>query len=351
MIKNDASLPAQTPRDIRLGLTKADDSSFPLRWGIFGTSTISQYWVEALKACKGATLAAVASRSLEKARDFAQTHGIEKFYNDYAEMVKSPDIDIVYVGTPDSLHKEHCLLALNAGKHVLCEKDLAQSVTDAEEMYAAAKKNKVMLQDGVWTRFFPAVEHDRMLLDIGAIGDVVMVQSDLNPLYTTQAVTLGFGIKRKPLALSTMAHTSTVGTTTGGALFNFGDGAFAILTFIHFASEFREVTEIIGTKGRITLEDPGHCPTVLTLRFPDKVPHRYSGSNAPAPIQRFEYPIPDSVSMTNAYPNQQGFLYQAEAVHRCVAAGLNQCPQFDMDESLHTLSLLGQIYAARDANK
>jgi dihydrodiol dehydrogenase / D-xylose 1-dehydrogenase (NADP) len=233
----------------------------------------------------------------------------------------------------------------------LCEKDLAQSVTDAEEMYAAAKKNKVMLQDGVWTRFFPAVEHARMLLDIGAIGDVVMVQSDLNPLYTTQAVTLGFGIKRKPLALSTMAHTSTVGTTTGGALFNFGDGAFAILTFIHFASEFREVTEIIGTKGRITLEDPGHCPTVLTLRLPDKVPHRYSGSNAPAPIQRFEYPIPDSVSMNNAYPNQQGFLYQAEAVHRCVAAGLNQCPQFDMDESLHTLSLLGQIYAARDTDK
>jgi dihydrodiol dehydrogenase / D-xylose 1-dehydrogenase (NADP) len=351
MIKNNVSLPAQTPRDIRLGLTKADDSSFPLRWGIFGTGTISQQWVEALKACEGATLAAVSSRSLDKAGDFAQLHGIEKFYNDYAEMVESPDIDIVYVGTPDSLHKEHCLLALNAGKHVLCEKDLAQSVTDAEEMYAAAKKNKVMLQDGVWTRFFPAVEHARMLLDIGAIGDVVMVQSDLNPLYTTQAVTLGFGIKRKPLALSTMSHASAMGTTIGGALFNFGDGAFAILTFINFASEFREVTEIIGTKGRITLEDPGHCPTVVTLCLPDKVPHRYSGSNAPAPIQRFEYPIPDSVSMTNAYPNQQGFLYQAEAVHRCVAAGLNQCPQFDMDESLHTLALLGQIYAARDADK
>ena len=82
MIKNNASLPPQTPRDIRLGLTKAENSSFPLRWGIFGTGTISQQWVEALKACKGATLSAVASRSLEKARDFAKLHGIEKFYND-----------------------------------------------------------------------------------------------------------------------------------------------------------------------------------------------------------------------------------------------------------------------------
>ena len=78
MIKNNLSLPAQTPRDIRLGLTKAEDSSFPLRWGIFGAGTISQQWVEALKACKGATLAAVASRSLEKARDFAQIHGLEQ---------------------------------------------------------------------------------------------------------------------------------------------------------------------------------------------------------------------------------------------------------------------------------
>ena len=194
--------PPEMPRDIRLGLTKAKDVAFPLRWGLIGAGNICRQWAEVLKACEGATLSAVASRSIEKARDFARQHGIAQFYNDYAELVNSADVDVVYVGTPDRLHKEHCLLALNAGKHVLCEKDIAQSVVDAEEMYAAAKTNNVMLQDGVWTRFFPAVEHARMLLESGAIGDVVTVQSDLNPLYTSQAVTLGFGADKPPLKVS-----------------------------------------------------------------------------------------------------------------------------------------------------
>ena len=80
------------------------------------------------------------------------------------------------------MHKEHCLLAMEAGKHVLCEKALAKNVADAREMYAAAERNGVMLQDGVWTRFFPAVEHARSLIESGEIGDVVMVQSDFESL-------------------------------------------------------------------------------------------------------------------------------------------------------------------------
>jgi dihydrodiol dehydrogenase / D-xylose 1-dehydrogenase (NADP) len=339
--------PPEMPRDIRLGLTKAKDVAFPLRWGLIGAGNICRQWAEVLKACEGATLSAVASRSIEKARDFARQHGIAQFYNDYAELVNSADVDVVYVGTPDRLHKEHCLLALNAGKHVLCEKDIAQSVVDAEEMYAAAKTNNVMLQDGVWTRFFPAVEHARMLLESGAIGDVVTVQSDLNPLYTSQAVTLGFGSDKPPLKVTAFGNLPTEGGGAGCALMDFGGNKYAILTFVEFGSEFREVTEIIGTHGRLTLEDPGHCPTILTVRTPSTVPYRYLHSNAPSPSQRFEYPIPDIVRMPDAYPNQQGFLYQAEAIHRCIAAGLDQCPQFTMQESLHTLSLLTQINAAK----
>ncbi len=220
--KSRLNPPPETPRDIRLGLTKAEDVAFPLRWGLIGAGNICRQWAEALKACEGATLSAVASRSKENARDFARQHGIDKFYNDYAELVNSADVDVVYVGTPDRLHKEHCLLALNAGKHVLCEKDIAQTVADAQEMYEAAKKNNVMLQDGVWTRFFPAVEHARMLLESGAIGDVVMVQSDLNPLYNSQAVTLGFGPAKTPLRVSAFGNLPYEGGGAGCALMDFG---------------------------------------------------------------------------------------------------------------------------------
>ena len=100
-------------------------------------------------------MAAVTARSGDRARAFAARHGVEKAYGSYAEMLASPDVDVVYVGTIDRLHKEHCLMAIEAGKHVLCEKAMAKNVADAREMYAAANKNDVMLQDGVWTRFFP----------------------------------------------------------------------------------------------------------------------------------------------------------------------------------------------------
>jgi dihydrodiol dehydrogenase / D-xylose 1-dehydrogenase (NADP) len=335
------ALPPATPRDIRLGMTRAEDVAYPLRWGILGAGNISRQWALALSACKGAALSAVVARSEDRAKAFASQHGVETAYGSYAEMLASPDVDIVYIGTISRLHKEHSLMAIEAGKHVLCEKPLAENVADAQEMYAAAEKKGVMLQDGLWTRFFPAVEHARTAIEAGAIGEVVMVQADFDPIYTTQAVTLAFGIEEWPTAVV------TAGQKAGGAILEFDDNRYAVLTFIEFHSEFPEVTEIVGSKGRITLEQPGHCPTTLTIRIPPRVPSRYMGANTPAPMERFEYPLPESVSIPNAYPNQHGFLYQAEAIHRCLAAGLRGCPQYGKAESLHTLELLTRIHAAR----
>jgi len=329
--------------DIRLGLTKAEDTAFPLRWGIIGAGNISRQWVPALAACEGATLAAVAARSEDRAKAFAAEVGIGVAYGSYAEMVASPDVDVVYVGTNDSLHKEHSLLAIAAGKHVLCEKALAENPADAREMYAAAEEKGVMLQDGMWTRFFPAVEHARSVIEAGTIGEISMVQSDFTSIYTSQAVVLAFGAEVKPTAVV------AAGKDGGGAILEFGDDRCAVLTFIKFLSEFAEVTEVIGSKGRITLEQPAHCPTALTVRVPEKAPSRYRSANAPSPAHRFEYPLPETVGIAGAYPNQHGFLYQAEAVHRCLAAGLRQCPQYGKEESLSTLELVARIAEARRA--
>ena len=344
MAKKTAPPPAQafTPRDVSLGLTRAEDVAFPLRWGIIGTGEISRQFVSAARECTGAIIAAVSSRSAGNAHAFAEDHGVEKAYDTYEEMVTAPDIDIVYVGTPGEVHKEHSLIALEAGKHVLCEKALTNTVADAEEMYAAAERHNLMLQDGVWSRFFPAVEHARHLIEEGAIGDVVMVQADFEVLYTTQAVTLAYG-DAKP----TNIQASGKNGGAGGAMLEFENNRFANLTFIAFPSEFPEVTEFVGTKGRITLEQPAHCPTGLTVRIPPVTPSRYMGGNTPSPLQRFEYPLPDSIRMPRPFPNQQGFIYMVEAIHRCLAAGLRECPQFSKAESLHLLEVIGAIYDLR----
>jgi dihydrodiol dehydrogenase / D-xylose 1-dehydrogenase (NADP) len=213
-------------------------------------------------------------------------------------------------------------------------------------MYASAERNNVMLQDGIWTRFFPAVEHARSLLEAGAIGEVVMVQSDFESLYTTQAAILAYGKDAKPIRIQ--AGGMKIGP--GGAILEYENNRFAILTFIRYPSEFPEVTEITGTKGRITLEQPGHCPTRLSVRIPVATPSRYRGGNTPSPLQQFEYPLPDSISLPGAHPNQQGFYYMTEAIHRCLAAGLRECPQFVQAESLLLLELLETIRSLRADN-
>lgn len=345
-MEDSNDLPPETPRDVRLGLTRTEDVAFPLRWGIIGAGEISRQWVLSSRECEGATMAAVAARSGDRASAFATQYGVEQAYGGYAEMLASPDVDIVYIGTIDRLHKEHCLMAIEAGKHVLCEKAMANNVADAREMYAAANRNKVMLQDGVWTRFFPAVEHARSLMEAGEIGDVMTVQSDFDSFYTTQAATLAFGADEKPVKIQVAGRHFG----PGGAMLEFEGNRFANLTFVAFPSEFPEVTEFIGTKGRITLEQPAHCPTRLTLRVPPSTPSRYMDGNEPSPEQRFEYPLPDSINVPDAYPNQQGFIYQTEAIHRCLAAGLRECPQMDQRESLNNLEVLASIRALKEGS-
>lgn len=332
------------PLDVRLGATDPKDVVHKLRWGILGAGNISSQWVMSLRACPGAEVTAIAARDLDRAQDFASRHGIAGAYDSYEEMASSDNVDIVYVGTITRLHKEHTLLCIAAGKHVLCEKPLAENASDAREMYAAAEQQGVMLQDGMWTRFFPAVEHARHALESGMIGEVMLVQADFfDPIYTIQAAPLAFGKTTQPSKITAS------GRRSGAAIVEYGDGKCAVFTFPPFNCELAEVTEIIGTQGRLTLGQPGHCPTELTVRIPPSngVPSRYRTQGAPAPVQRHVYPLPWGVSIPRPFPNQHGFLYQAEAIHRCLAAGLQVCPQYDKTDSLHAMDLLTEISRQR----
>jgi len=349
-----ASWPLDTPMDVRRGLTKASDVNFPLRWGIMGAGNISSDWARSLRDIPGAKLMAVAARSKEKAAEFAAEHKVQKVFSNYAEMVADPDVDIVYVGTITPLHKEHALLAIAAGKHVLCEKPLACSEADAAEMYAAAAAKGVMLQEGLWTRFFPAVEHARAVMEKGAIGDPVMVHADFpDQCYAVQAAPMAFGTGERP----TEVVASVGRTNIGGVLVQYGGRGCASLTFPPWDCEYPEVIEIIGTKGRITLDIWGHHPLRVTVRTtpPELLAmgpgaHTSTSQNNVFPIkEQAIYQIPSPSGMPAPgwnFSNQRGFIYQAQAVHRCLAAGLLQCPQFTREESLQVMYILDQVQAA-----
>ena len=117
---------------------------------------------------------------LDRAKEFMAKWGSEGCvaYNSYDELVANPDIDIIYIGTKTKDHCKHTLLSLEAGKPVLCEKPLAENAADAASMHAKAAEKGLFMQDAMWSRFFPATEHARTLIEQGAIGDVKVFQGD-----------------------------------------------------------------------------------------------------------------------------------------------------------------------------
>jgi predicted dehydrogenase len=118
------------------------------------------------------------ARSADSAQAFADEWGIAKAYEGYGKLAADPDVDIVYCGTITPLHREHVVMCIEAGKHVVVEKPMSLSVAESTAMYAAAEAKGVMLQEGMWSRFFPATEHARALIEEGAIGDVKFLQGD-----------------------------------------------------------------------------------------------------------------------------------------------------------------------------
>jgi len=343
-----------TPLDVRRGLTKASDVSYRLRWGVIGASDIASDWVKCLHEVPGAEVKAVAARSLEKATQWAAKHNVGHVHRSYEELFQDPDIDIVYISTITETHRDLTLQAIRAGKHVLCEKPLADSLLAAEEMYKAAEAKGVTLFEGMWTRFFPAMDKARQLLESGSIGDVTLVRADFpDPCYAVQAAPFAFGAS----ALRGVSATGacTCGQTASSAMAWF-DAGCAVFTFPKWDCEYPETIEIIGSKGRLSLEQWGHAPTRLVVTVTPQECLKGAGektSTSQCAVQpevtTFNYPLPDPPGVPHPdwhYSNQHGFIYQAEAVHRCLATGLKECPQYTRAESLQVMRILDEIQRA-----
>ena len=141
-----------------------------LRWGVLGTARIADALVHAIKLSPNGDLTSVASRDLGLARKWAGERGVPHAFGSYEEMLASEAIDAVYIPLPNALHKEWSIKAMQHGKHVLCEKPLASSAADVEEMIAASESNGVKLMEAFMYRFHPATARLVELLTGGAIG-------------------------------------------------------------------------------------------------------------------------------------------------------------------------------------
>ena len=318
-------------------------------WGVIGPGSIAHRFLHDLTRCEGAGLAAVASRSSEKAAAFATQYGFEHSYGEYESLLKDPAVDIVYVATPHPYHHRHAIQAMEAGKAVLCEKPLAVNTGEAAEMIGCARRNGVFFMEAMWTRCFPVnkLVHER--ISSGRYGQVTLIEADfgfgswnggrvVNPdsrLFSPKmaggslldvgvyCVSYASWVKgAKPIevkALANIVDTGVDGMTA--ALLKYGDGALAVLRSA-VVQNTRQTAVIYCEKATIEVPDFWH-PSRAVIR-------RNDGS-----VEELDMPYGQDGST--------GFQFEAEEAMRCIGAGLVESPLMPWRDSLAVMETLDEI--------
>lgn len=299
-----------------------------INWGILGAGRIAGKFATEAKLVPGARLVAVGSRSAEKAGEFAKQNGVERAYGSYAELVADPDVDAVYVATLHPTHCEHTLLALDAGKAVLCEKPFAVTAREARQMVERARSRKLFLMEAMWARFNPVTVQVRQWIAEGRIGEPRMV-------------TVDFGFRAAWNPESRLLNPALA----GGALLDVGVYVLAYASMVFGRPAQVQAVAHIGETGvdeqvAMALKYPGGQIASLTcaVRTPSPQGARIDGTEGAieipafwrAPVARLIRPKEDPVEATGAF----GFQYEIAEAMACLTAGMTESPNMPLDETL-----------------
>jgi predicted dehydrogenase len=309
-----------------------------IRWGVVGPGRIADSVLPDFAEVDGARVVAVASRSADRARAFADRHGIERAHGSYAAILEDPGVDVLYVATPHPQHHAVALAALRAGKALLVEKAFTATLPGAREVVDLARRTGVFAMEAMWTRFQPAVVALRELVADGAIGEVRSVQADLGvsrsydpadrlfDLALGGGALLDLGVYVVSFAQMLLGAPDTV-TVTGsrfptGAdaeaalLLGWDDGRSATLT-----TSLRYPTpgqaRVFGTAGWIDVLPRFHHPGTIVL-------HR-TGAD-PAPLTR--------------PPLGRGYASELVEVTQCLREGRGESAVMPLDDTLAVQEVL-----------
>ena len=248
-----------------------------LRWGILGAGLVAQSAVAPAMRDAGHDLAAVGSRSLTRAQAFAAKHGVRRARGSYDDVLAARDVDAVYVALHPAAHEEWAIAALDAGKHVLCERPLSTDAGSAARIAAAAVANGCMVMESQPSRFHPRTQALLELVDGGDIGHVRLINAvtsqrmrDLDNFRShpdqgggalldtavTAVATTRWLAGEEPdgvLALSRHWRTGADGATV--ALLSFPSGAIGSVS-ASFEAASLEVLEVTGTYGAVSTDLP-----------------------------------------------------------------------------------------------
>ncbi|MCR8669626.1 Gfo/Idh/MocA family protein [Agrococcus sp. HG114] len=315
-------------------------------WGILGAGGIAGGFAKDL-AIGGHRVAAVGSRDGDRARAFAERHGIPRAHAGYEALVADPDVDVVYVATPHSHHREHALLAIDAGKHVLVEKAFTTTGDDAQAIADAARAKGIFAMEAMWTRFLPTMVAVRERIAAGDLGEVVSVTADHSQMLDLSpgsrmieaalgggalldlgvyCISLAHALLGPVEAVQASGHVDEYGVDHRGAvILEHQGGGMSTHTFSMTTLGSNRAT-IAGTEGVIEL-DPAFYSWTRYRR-------RHASAHTTA-VEEFE---PQLVG--------RGMQFQALEVERCIADGRLESPLMPLDESVAIMRVMDDVAAA-----
>jgi xylose dehydrogenase (NAD/NADP) len=247
-----------------------------LRWGLLSTARINRHLIPAIRAAERAELVAVASRDRSRAEAYAAEWGIPRAHGCYEALLDDLQVDAVYISLPNSLHAEWTVRAAEAGKHVLCEKPLAVSVHECDEIIAAAQSAGVVAVEAVMYLYHPLLHRARSLVQEGAVGQVTLVHGALaitlerpddirwkpelggGSLWDVGSYPVSFirwiaGEPQEVFGWQSLSESGVDQTFAG--LLRYEDDVLGVFD-CGFRELFRSQAEVCGTEGTLTIERP-----------------------------------------------------------------------------------------------
>ena len=311
------------------------------RWGIIGTGGIANAFRRDLEYLVGHRVSAVLSRSMQNAESFSSTISNCRPFDDPQSFMEFSEMDAVYIATPNTLHFEQTIMALENKKHVLCEKPFAMNSGEVRSMVETSKANNVALLEGMWTRYLPHIDIIRRLIKENAIGDIHSLFAchgqDLTHSNNPRLWTKGLGggaLLDLGIYVVSLAHmilgkpkniiASSIFTKQGvdaktSMIFTYESGALANLSCTMYDTQPNR-SVISGSNGFIEIAPTFYAPTSITLNTNDG----------------------KSVSYPNDYKGH-GLREQADELANCVKNNEIESQKMKHSESISVMESMDQI--------
>ncbi|MEX0290684.1 MAG: Gfo/Idh/MocA family protein [Flavobacteriaceae bacterium] len=311
-----------------------------IRWGIVGLGGIAHSFAKDLQLVDDGLLVGVASRSLDKAKEFGQTYDTKYQFGSYEELFRSEEVDVVYIATPHTLHAELSVRAMNHGKHVLCEKPFGINSAEVEQMITAAQENEVFLMEAMWSRFNPAIQKVKQLIEEGTIGTLEYLHADfafyaldrdeqgrlLNRdlaggslldigIYPIFLAYLMLGKPEKILAASNFYKTGVEIQTS--MIFQYPFAQAILYSGLKSKAEMK--AELSGSKGTLFLDPRWHETQGYALELEGDLKH-------------FDLPT-----------KGKGYANEIEEVHKCLRANQKESKLWSYKNSRELMSIMDEV--------